>query len=206
MPIILTTAVVGQADVNRLLRELNSLDDFFIGAQARQAGTPIAPPKTTVQLDELAKLNKLNLLEAVDRAKLTKQLKELNARAPKIQVSFAVEPPPRVVEIILGWMRDNLHPNILLQVGLQPNIGAGIMVRTANREFDLSMRQHLLDSHPYLAELIEAAVKKMPEAPAPATAPAQPKVTPQPPPLAQPLAQPLQPAAQPQRQIEVNNG
>jgi len=168
--LVLSTDITGPAEVNRLLRELNGLDDFLAGASARQAGTPMTPPQTTEQLDDLAKANKLNLLDATDRAKLTKMLTDLLAKAPKLQISFAVEPPPRVVASILAWMRENLDPSVLLQIGLQPNVGAGCVLRTPNREFDLSIREHLLTSEKELTSLIEAAAKRhlyeQPEPPA----------------------------------------
>ncbi len=160
MALALTLGVIGPSDVNRLRRELSGLDNFFIQAAARRAGTTITPPATTQQLDELAKVNKLNLLQKTDRQKLAKQLDEILTKAPKLKISFAVDPPPKVVETILNWLRANLDPRILLSVGLQPNIGAGCVLRTPNREFDMSMRQHMVESRPYLAQLIEDAARK----------------------------------------------
>lgn len=168
MALLLTSGLVGQTDVNRLLRELSSLNDFFVQAAAREAGTSIKPPRTTQQLEDLAKLNKLNLLAGADRTKLSALLQELLTKAPKLQISFAVDPPPKVLETVLTWLRHNIDPRILLQVGLQPNIGAGCVLRTPNREFDLSMRQHLIGAKTYLAGLIEAAAKKHSQPVAPA--------------------------------------
>lgn len=188
MALLLSLGVISPSDVNRLRRELSSLNDFFAQAAARKAGTSMTPPRTTQLLDDLAKLNKKNLLQKEDRDDLDKQLEALMLKAPKLRISFAVEPPPRVVETILNWLRQNLDPRILLSVGLQPNIGAGCVLRTPNREFDMSMRQHLIDSRPYLAQLIEATAKKYRSAePAPAaTSPTQPA-----------QAQPPQPAPTP---------
>lgn len=160
MGLKLPLGVIGQNDVGRILRELNGLNDFFVQAGARQGGTATAPPRATVPLQELATANSLNLLDADDRDKLVGQLQEVQAKAPSLRISFAVEPPIKVLEKILGWMRDNLDPQILLQVGLQPNIGAGCVLRTANREIDMSMRQRMTDSRKYLTELIAVAADK----------------------------------------------
>lgn len=156
-------------------REMNGLSDFFTQAAVRKAGTSVTAPKLTKPLDELAKANQLNLLDEKDRAKLAEQLTNVQSKAPNLHISFAVEPPPKALEKILSWMRENLDPQILLQVGLQPNIGAGCVLRTANREIDMSMRQHLIDSQKHLVELIAVAAQKAalvlaaaPTAPAPA--------------------------------------
>ena len=151
--------IISPIDANRLRRELINLQDFFVGAAKRKAGTTITPPKTTQLLEELAKTNKLSLLEAEGRTKLLEQIDKIIAEAPKLHISFAVDPPPKAVETILSWLRQNIDPHILIQIGLQPNIGAGCVLRTANREFDLSMRQHLQSSKPQLAGLIQEAVK-----------------------------------------------
>ncbi|MBI4034396.1 hypothetical protein HY380_00690 [Candidatus Saccharibacteria bacterium] len=172
MALKLPTSIIGQADVNRLGHELGDLNDFLAAARVRKAGTPVVPPGTTSLLDELAKTNKLNLLEETDRDKLAKGLEDLIAKAPKLRIAFAVDPPPSVLATLLGWLRQNIEPTVLLQVGLQPNIGAGCVLRTANREFDLSMRQHLISSKKQLTGLIQAAVEHyVPPAPPPSQAP-----------------------------------
>lgn len=187
MALKLTLDIVGQSELNHLDRELTNLNDFFASAKNRESGSNVTPPATTHLLDDLAKLNKLSLLESADRRQLGKQLKELIAKAPKLSIAFAVDPPPRVVQTILNWMRENLNPNILLQVGLQPNIGAGCVIRTPSREFDLSMREHLEDSSKDLASLIQQAAAKLPSQ----TAASQPS------PAATIPAMPIQPLAQP---------
>jgi hypothetical protein len=40
---------------------------------------------------------------------------------------------------LTAWLRTNIHPTLLITVGLQPGIGAGCVVRTANKYFDLSL-------------------------------------------------------------------
>jgi F0F1-type ATP synthase delta subunit len=154
----LPTGVVSQVDTARLIRELNSLEDFFTAANARHAGTPMTPPRLTRMLDALAKDNNCNLLDQAQRQKLVGQLDQVLKTAPLLQVSFATEPPPRILEQILVWLRSNIHPQTLLQVGLQPTIAAGCMLRTPNKVFDMSLRSHLREQESYLVKLIAGAV------------------------------------------------
>lgn len=150
----LSLNVVGRTDISRLLRELEKLDDFFVAsAAARQANVP----RISHSLDDLARTNRLNLLEAAQRKTLADLLKKLASQAPELSISFAAEPSPTVLERIVTWFRSNIHPQTLIQVGLQPSIAAGCVVRTPNKIFDLSIRNHLRSQTPYLEKLISGA-------------------------------------------------
>lgn len=150
--------LIGLSDVTRLMRELNGLNDFFSGANTRPAGTVIHLPKISRLLDGLARENKVNLLNEDERSRLQSSLKEIYDHAPSLHISFAVEPSPKALEKILAWMRQNIHPQVLLQVGLQPAIAAGCMLRTTNKVFDMSLRSNLQKQSDYLTQLVRGAV------------------------------------------------
>lgn len=157
-PLKLPPSVVGQVDVIRLSRELAALNDFFVGAQAREAGTPVQTPQTSRALELLAKENDISLLDEKSRDRLLDQLQEIGKNAPSFHISFAVEASPKTLERILVWLRENIHPQLLLQVGLQPAIAGGCILRTTNRILDLSLRSKLLSETEYLSKLISGAV------------------------------------------------
>jgi len=150
-------SVVTQGDVNRLLRELSNVEGFFISAAARKPGTPMQPPKMTKTLEEMAAQNGYSLLDAKARQQLKAGLENILARAPLLHISFAADPPPRALEQILVWLRQNIDPRLLLQIGLQPTIAAGCVVRTPNHIFDMSLREYLKKQQPYLVKLIQGA-------------------------------------------------
>jgi F0F1-type ATP synthase delta subunit len=154
----LPAIVISQSDISRLLRELNGLDDFFVGANARVSGTKMQLPKISRQMDQLARDNHVNLLDDKERQNLNAALKVIENKAPKMHISFAVEPSPKALEKILVWLRQNVDPQVLLQVGLQPSIAAGCMLRTTNKIFDMSLRSNLKKQTPYLTQLIQGAV------------------------------------------------
>jgi F0F1-type ATP synthase delta subunit len=156
----LPNAVIGEIDVARLRRELDSLNDFFVSARGRTAGTAMQTPKLSRLLDQLAKDNHTNLLAEADRSQLLQALNQITEHAPRLQISFAADPPPRALEQILTWLRRYIHPHTLVQVGLQPGIAAGCIVRTPNKVFDMSLRANLKKQEPYLARLIMGAVNE----------------------------------------------
>lgn len=154
----LPNSIVSKTDVVRLQRELNSLEDFFVGAAARTAGTAIQPPRLTRQLDSLAKENEYNLLDSDSRRQLAEALRQLIKNAPCLHISFAAEPSAKPLEQIITWLRQNIHQQALVQVGLQPSIAAGCVLRTSNKVFDMSMRTSLKKQQPYLVKLIVGAI------------------------------------------------
>jgi hypothetical protein len=153
----LPISVVSQIDVARLLREINAINDFFAGAAARQAGTSMQLPRLSKSLDNLATENSLNLLDDHSRKILSEELSKILGKAPLLHISFAAEPSAKALERILVWFRQNIHPQALLQVGLQPTIAAGCVLRTPNKLFDMSLRVYLKSQEPYLVKLIKAA-------------------------------------------------
>ncbi|GAC1388169.1 MAG: hypothetical protein NVS1B7_7310 [Candidatus Saccharimonadales bacterium] len=152
----LPLAVVGPIDIGRLIREAEVLDDFLLQATIRQPGTTVKLPKTTRLMDELIQLNGLNVLQDTDRLKLKNFLKLTKAHAPVINISFSADPSPLFLQKIMVWLRTEINPSVLIRVGLQPNIGAGCVLRTPNHYFDMSLRQHFYDKRHVLIQKLEA--------------------------------------------------
>ena len=146
--------VIGWTDINRLLRELEALEETLVGERREEK----APLKVTDLLNRAATASDFHLAEKTDRSGLHEQLSQIRDHAPRLQISFASEPSPKVVETLLGWLRTNVHPYSLLQIGLAPSIAAGCVLRTPNKIFDLSLRASFEKQKPYLVELIKGAV------------------------------------------------
>lgn len=148
--------VVGKSDLGRLLREAEAIDAFMQQSSIRQPGTALAMPKLTRSFEECAALNQINLLDTAARQGLVETLRSLRIDAKVIHISFAAEPAPTFVLKLLTWLRDNIHPQLLLQIGLQPDIAAGCTVRTTNKYFDLSLRKGIVQHRQVLLDLMSA--------------------------------------------------
>jgi len=150
--------VVGRAEINGLLRELQAIEDYLSSQPGSATGPADDQLKLSQLLTNLAKVNSYNLLEANQRKELRGKLTSLLKKSPLLHISFAADASAEAVEQILVWLRANIHPTVLLQIGLQPNIVAGCMLRTPNQIFDFSLRQHMLKMQPQLVELLKGAV------------------------------------------------
>lgn len=150
----LPMGVVGRVDVGRLRREVEAIDSFLAQAAIREPGTPMKLPKTSRLVDETIEANGLNMLVEDDRNRLVHFLMEVYAHAPTIHISFSADPSPNFTARLIRWLREEIHPLILLQIGLQPSIGAGCVVRTTNKYFDLSLKHKFAEQSKELGEYL----------------------------------------------------
>jgi F0F1-type ATP synthase delta subunit len=102
--------------------------------------------KVSPVLQEMVESNHLDLAETVDRQRLYSFLSALKIDAPQLHMSFAAEPSVEFTGKLINWLREEIHPLLLLDIGLQPTIAAGCIIRTTNKIIDCSMRQHLLSN------------------------------------------------------------
>ena len=152
--------VVSPYDVNRLIRELEGIEDFVRQSTIRQPGVGVKLPHTSRLLEDFAVINKLNFLQSADRSAAGSFLTEVNQKAPTIHISFAADPSAVFVGKIILWLRTNIHPSLLLRIGLEPTIAAGCVVRTTNKQFDFSLRQHFNAKKGMLVGLIDGQMMK----------------------------------------------
>jgi hypothetical protein len=148
--------LISPVDLSRTLRELIALDESLYQANLRSPGQPTKVSRSSRILEDLAAGNGVSLLNAQHRTELIAALKTFDQHAPKVHMSFAAEPTATFTRNIVIWLRKNIHPLLLLDIGLQPTLAAGAMVRTNNKVFDLSLRHHFEENRHLLYEKIIA--------------------------------------------------
>lgn len=152
----LPSLVVGPADVVRLRRELENLSEYLHQAELRKPGKTAAKlPKTSRLLDSLAEQNHIQLLKSGERERLHRFLSDILENSPVVHISFAVDPSSAFTGKIVTWFRQNISPTVLVQLGLQPSIGAGCIVRTPNHSYDLSLRHRFTERRAALLEKLK---------------------------------------------------
>lgn len=151
----LPLSVIGYADLRRISRSLESYDSRSLGTKA---GNQARQPLSDAALEELAQLNGVSLNDSRQCRSLKSAIDGIADKLPQINISFAVEPSAKVNQVILAWLRKNIHPLLLMNIGLQPGIAAGCVIRTPNKIFDLSLRAYVQNQDEYLSQLIKGAV------------------------------------------------
>lgn len=154
-PFKLPVQIVTPADISRLVREIDEIEAFFEESSLKAATTKTIP-QASQQLTALMNENTLNIVHKNDRAMLALFLKHLRLKAPLVHISFATDPKPDFLMKLVLWFRSNAHPHVLVQIGLQPNIAAGCVLRTTNKYFDFSFKQHFEQSKAKLSAALRA--------------------------------------------------
>jgi F0F1-type ATP synthase delta subunit len=154
--------VATPVDVGRLLRELEQIDNLLMQAELRKEQNPKLP-KTSLLMDHLIGLNKLDLLQSTHRKQLQAFLVQVREKSPVLHMSFSADPAPVFIERLMTWLRREIDPLVLLTIGLQPNIGAGCIVRSRNKQFDLSLKQDMLDKRDALKQAIALPPQPSPQ-------------------------------------------
>lgn len=175
--VTLPATLIGRADLARLVREIETVDNDFEVQKVRDHKTAetMSIPTMSRALSDFLQLNKITITDPQVRMDLKKQLGVLKDKAPSIRMVFAAEPEPEFVQQLVTWIRQELHPGALLTIGLQPGIIGGVYIRTPNHIHDFTVRKLLADKRGLIRTEFEAILQKtrtpeMAVAPVPAPA------------------------------------
>lgn len=155
---VLPPSVVSKADVSRLVREAEWLDGELTAISVRtKVGQPGSEhPPVSDQLRDFLDSNSLDFNESRERTATVKQLRQLKDKAPVIHITFATVADGESLQYLAKWVREALHPQAIMTVGIQPALVAGAYVRTPNHVYDMSLRAKLAGHHDLLARELEA--------------------------------------------------
>lgn len=110
-------------------------------------------------LQALLEVNKM--MDDTDTLKrLLQNLEAVKQYAPKVRIAFSQEPEQDLYKRLISWFRVNVHPSVLVQVSVQPNLGGGFILQTGSHRYDLSLRTRILNS---TAKFIEVLHRGEPE-------------------------------------------
>ena len=157
--LLISERMISFVDLSRTLRELENLDDVLNQASLRSGGDKVQLPRTTQMLEDTATINKLSLLNKDHRQSLISALRSFKIDPPLIHMSFTVEPSAAFVERMILWLRANIREDILLDIGMQPTIVAGCVVRTKNKVFDMSLSNNLYEKREILVNYLGGSIE-----------------------------------------------
>jgi hypothetical protein len=154
---VLPLNVVTKGDVSRLTNELERVDNELTADTVREkvGSNEHAEIVMSAQLTEFLNQNNLKLENAHDRGELIKEMRLLKENAPVIHMTFAVPADGESLQQIAKWLRESVHPQVVVAVGLQPALVAGAYIRTPNHVRDLSLRAALEGGHDLLVKELE---------------------------------------------------
>lgn len=154
----LPPSVVTKLDILNLVAELERIDNEMTSAsiRANHGGTVGNQPDLSETMIEFLSVNQLQIGDSKQRSRLIAEMRKLKNTAPTIHMTFAAAADPASIKQIVSWLRESIHPQSVVTIGLQPDLIGGIYLRTANKVFDLSVRAQLAGSRHLLVESVEA--------------------------------------------------
>lgn len=150
----LPLSIAQPVDVALVLHELNIIDEHLNQVAIKSPDKQIHV-KTSAKLTELISLNNIELTNEAERTRIIKYLNELHLNAPTINISFGSEASEPFIQKITQWFREQVDPESLIIIGLEPSIGIGSIVRTTNKVFDFSLKNQLKSTRNQLLDRIK---------------------------------------------------
>ena len=147
---------MGDTELNRVIREIKMLDSQIKQSAIRNHTSSVALPAISRLIDDLVTSNELDLTDGDVRDQLRSFLEDIKSHAPVVHIGLAHEASADEIAPIVDWMRTELNPVALVHVGIQPEIIGGCTVRTSNKFYDFSLRQHLDTSRESLLKKVLA--------------------------------------------------
>lgn len=154
----LPPSVISRVDISRLVREFEVLDNALTskGVREKAHASELEMPAQTPQLSAFLEANPLNLENAKDREEYIKQLRLLKKNVHVINMTFAVVADAESLQQLSAWVRESIHPQIVLEAHLQPALVAGAYIRSQNHVFDFTVRNALKAKRGELKKELEA--------------------------------------------------
>ena len=156
---IIPSNVVTRLDVSRLVSEMERVDNDMTAAavHAELNAQDIQRPAMSQQLQAFLEQNQMIIDDGRARTEIIKQLHALKEKVPVIHMTFAVAADGESLQTLTQWVRDQVHRQAVIDVGLQPALVGGVYVRTPNHVHDWSLRAKLHGGHDLLVKELEAA-------------------------------------------------
>lgn len=152
-------SVVSRIDLSRLVSEVERVDGELTAEAVRAGEKTVTSSGVGVSsaLTDFLSQNNLSLNDSTARSSLIKQLRLLKNKAPVIHMTFASTADQESLQELVAWVRSEVHQQAVISVGLQPDLVAGVYVRTPNHVHDLTLKAKLEGQRELLLKELEVS-------------------------------------------------
>lgn len=156
--LIVPESVVSKVDISRILVEAEQLDDQLTEDEirAKTNNTTVSEPVLSRQLTDFLNANQLSHSDKDQRKDLIEKLRHLKHGIPSVHITFASMADQHSLQQLVSWLRQSVHPQIVITIGIQPSLIGGVYIRTPNHIYDFSLRKELSGGRSVIAKDLEA--------------------------------------------------
>lgn len=113
------------------------------------------PPQMSKAASEaISSWSKGKSLSRSDVEELVNTLNKFTTEAPRINITLAAPVSGDLKKKLIGWLRDNIAPNILVTFDFNKTILGGMVLRSGSKIFDWSFRRQIMASRDKFIEEI----------------------------------------------------
>ena len=157
MKLELPSHIASYQDLNQLLLQVQQYRKWQAQNAVKQqvnASSSQAPyiPKESMAIINQWHSGKQPTAKTIDQ--LIDAIEDLKESAPKIAITLAAPPGPKLKTQLANWCRDNLDPNVLIDFSFDSNILGGMVVRWGSHIYDWSFRRQILNNKQRFTEVL----------------------------------------------------
>ena len=152
---VLPVSLTGHSDLSRLGRAVEVLESNLQAQRVRSADAPVQLQAIGQAQNDFIEQNTLDVADADTLAALKAALRKIKDHAPVMDMTFANEVDPYLLQKLVLWLRTEIHPHALLDVGLQPSLVGGVYLRTPNKVHDFSVKALLKNKRDIIFEELQ---------------------------------------------------
>ena len=158
MKLKLPDTVSSPQDLAALIREVQEYTRWFaheaIKKRVHAKSTTPAPVMTAAAAELVREWAGKKPLSRQSLEALIGTLEHYLKTAPTLTVTLAAPAPKTVKQSIVGWCRDHIAPDVLVNVQFNATILGGMVVRHGSHVFDWSFRRQILDNRDKFPEVL----------------------------------------------------
>lgn len=91
------------------------------------------------------------------RSLLLEQMEKILESSEKVTISLAQSPDSEFLSELVGWLRANVNPYLVVDIQIDPMLVGGLVLRTREHIYDWSLQRQLVQTKPKLTELLYAS-------------------------------------------------
>lgn len=156
--LLLPTSIIRKRDVSSLVSEAERIDNAMTTNEVHQKIKTGISPEIIMsnQMIDFLQINKIEFGDSKQRDNLISSLRIVKDKLPIVHATFASNVEGEVLEQLVSWLRDSVHPFTVISVGVQPSLIGGVYLRTSNRVYDFSIKAQLAGCRDTIVKDLEA--------------------------------------------------
>jgi len=158
MKISLPDEVYSLQDLKVIILDIRRYAKWYSQYAIKLHVTTVRPNDSLVISKNAADLiNSYSSGRALDQSFLDELITSLDSMAatlPRMTITVAAPPPDSLKKTLINWLRQNIHPNMLVEFHFKSALLGGMVVKFGSHVYDWSFRRQILAAQDKFPEVL----------------------------------------------------